>query len=255
MARDYCTLESVKRLLRTATQKVKTSESYKDLNYNSGNLGDGRLSGVTFEDSYVGSERFEAEFSDSTSFEVVGEEIGFLGNGTVGATFSCAQFTIPSSMWSGVAQTTDVFYFTSDSNISVDDAEGFIDDASNYITNRLGVVFGDSTNIPWEIDYSIEIPEGLNYAAIRLTAYEIFSAILAGQEIDQESPVYEWYKLAEKAIDAFIKWWVEEGSTGAPLWRSRDVRFKEIGVGGTPVDESLTDVTVDVEDGVTYVRN
>jgi hypothetical protein len=257
MARAYCTATQVKRLLRTATQKVKTSESYRDLSYNSGNSGSIRLGAVSFLDSYVGNERFDITFSDATSFEVVGETSGVIGTGTRNSTFSCAYFTIASSDWSGVAQVDDVVYFISNSNVSNDDIVGFIDDATNYINNRLGVVFGDSTHIPWAFDYSVGIPGGLQFAAIRFTAYDIFSSVIAGEDIDQESPVYEWLRRAEKAIDDFINWYQKEGFTGTARWRSRDVIFKEIGIEGYDVQNYSPeiDVTADVDDDETYERN
>ena len=245
MARAYCTSDQVKRLLRTATKKVKSSESYRDLSYNSGNSGTVRLSAVTFLDSYVGDERFDITFSDSTAFEVVGENIGNLGSGTVGEAFTCAYFTIAIASWSGVAQADDVVYFISNSNISNDDIDDFILDSSNYINNRLGVLWGDSTNIPWEADLAVVIPGGLEFAAIRLTAYDIFSAILAGEDIDQESPVYDWYVRAEKAIDDFILWYQNEGFTGTARWRSRPTIFKEIGISGYDTQNYSEEINTD----------
>lgn len=259
MARAYCTSASVKRLLRTATKKVKSSESYRDLSYNTGNSGTIRLGSISFLDSYVGDERFDITFSDATSFEIVGEDIGNLGTGTRNADFSCDFFTIASSAWSGVAQADDVVYFISNSNISNDDITGFIQDASNYINNRLGVVFGDSTNIPWEADLNVSIPGGLQFAAIRLTAHDIFSSIIAGEDIDQESPVYEWYRRAEKAIDDFIAWYQKEGFTGVARWRSRDVLFKDLGIDGYDTQNYAGELDVsetgDITDDKQYKRN
>jgi hypothetical protein len=245
MARAYCTAAQVKRLLRTATKKIKSSEAYRDLSYNTGNSGTVRLGSVTFLDSYVGDERFDITFSDSTAFEVVGEEIGNLGSGTVGVTFSCAFFTIAPGNWSGVAQAGDVVYFISNSNISNDDIGEFITDSGNYINNRLGILFGDSTNIPWEADLTLGIPGGLQFAAIRLTAHDIFSTILAGEDIDQESPVYDWYRRAEKAIDDFIKWYQTEGFTGLARWRSRETIFKEIGISGQETQNYAEEINTD----------
>ena len=232
MAVDYCTADQVKRLLRTATKKVRASESYRELGYNSGNQGTVRLADVTFEDDYVGIERFEITFSDATNFEVVGETSGYLGSGSIGVDFICDYFYIEPDDWTGVAQDSDVVYFVSDSNVSNDDIDGYIEDSSNYINNRLGIVFGDSTNIPWEEDWSLEIPGGLVFAAIRLTAHDIFSSVLAGENIDQESPVYDWYRRGEKAIDDFIAWYQLEGIVGLPQWRTVDAIFKEIGIYG-----------------------
>jgi hypothetical protein len=247
MARAYCTADEVKRLLRTATKKVKTSESYRELGFNSGNQGTVRLSAVTFYDDYVGDERFTITFSDSTNFTVEGEIIGYLGVGSIGVQFDCDYFVISPSDWTGTAQADDVVFFISNSNVSNEDLDGFIGDTSDYINNRLGVIFGDSTNIPWEWDWSIDIPGGLRYAAIRLTAYDIFSSVLAGEDIDQDSPVYNWYKRGEKAIDDFIAWYQTEGIVGTPQWRTVGVIFKEIGIGG--LDPKIFDGEIDTTTG------
>lgn len=229
------------------------------MSYNSANTGSIRLGSVDFLDSYVGDERFDITFSDATSFDVVGEITGNLGAGTRDSDFSCAYFTIASSEWTGIAQSGDVVYFISNSNISNDDLEGFIDDATNYINNRLGVVFGDSTNIPWEIDYAVDIPGGLQFAAIRLSAYDVFSSVLAGEDIDNESPVYEWLKRAEKAIDDFILWYQKEGFTGVARWRSREVLFKDLGIEGLDTQNYTGEMDVsqagDITDDHEYKRN
>jgi len=242
MARAYCTLDQVKRLLRTANKKIRTSEAYKELGYDQSNTGTVRLSSVTFLDSYSGHERFTVTFSDSTNFEVSGEDTGYLGTGSIGSTFSCSFFTIAPSSWSGVPQASDLVFFISDSDVSVDDANAFIVDASNFINNRLGEIFGDSTNIPWEADLTVRIPGGLEFAAIRLSAYYIYTSALAGTIFDQEAPVeVAWHIEAEKAIDAFLEWYNKESKTGAPRWRSRTTLFNKVGIDG--LEEGEVDVT------------
>jgi hypothetical protein len=252
MARAYCTLDQVKRLLRTAYKKVKTSEAYKNLGWNSDNTGTVRLTAITFKSSYVGSERFTITFSDSTSFEVIGDEIGYLGAGTTNALFDCSYFTIGTGNWTGTPDSGDSVYFESNSNISTDDANDFIEDACNFIRNKLGFIFSDSTNIPWEADLSVPVPDGIEFAAIRFAAYDIYASVIAGMEIDQEAPVVMWYKLAMDALVAFIKWWEKEEQIGAPQWRSRDlVVGTQIGIDG----EGETDRQVDVEEDTVKNRN
>jgi hypothetical protein len=253
MARDYCTLANIKRLLRTANRKINTSEAYKELGYNADNIGDIKLIDVTIEESYVGHERFTATFSDSTSFVVSGEESGYLGTGNIGSLFSCSRFSIPSTFWTGDPETADVVYFVSDSDVSTDDAEEYIVDASNFIRNKLGELFGDSTNIPWETDLTLDIPDGLVFASIRLAAYYIFTSAIAGTVIDQESPVIYWYKEGLQAIEDFLAWYKKETQVGAPRWRSREVLFTEIGISG--LEEDVIDVTEDTTLDHSYDRN
>jgi len=254
MARAYCTLEDVRRLLRTANKKIKFSEAYQELGYNSGNTGTVRLSDVSFVDSYAGHERYTLTFSDSTSFEVNGEESGYLGIGGRGSTFTCNHFSIAPSFWSGTPDADDSVFFISDSNVSVDDAEAFIGDASDYIRNRLGEVFGDSTNIPWEADLTIQIPSGIKFAATRLAAYYIYTACLAGTIFDQQAPVeVAWHEEAEKALDAFINWYEKESQVGSPRWRSRDTLFNKLGING--IEEGEIDLDADVTDDEGFTRN
>jgi hypothetical protein len=207
--------------------------------YNAVNNGSIRLGGATFLDSYVGHERFEISFSNSLNFEVSGEDVGYIGIGTNDEEFSCQFFSISPSDWSGIAQQGDTVFFTSNSDVSVNDATAFIDDAGNYIENRLGTLFGDSTNIPWNEDPTIQIPGGLGFAAIRLAAYYIYTAAIAGTIIDQEAPVeVAWNRAAEKAIDAFIEWYRSEAQISSPRWRSRGTLFDQLGISG--VDETDT---------------
>lgn len=253
MARDYCDLTNVKRLLRTANRKINTSEAYKDLGYNSDNVGTIILTAVTIEESYADHERFTATFSDSTSFVVSGEESGYLGTGSIGSLFSCSRFSIDSTSWTGTPGSNDVVYFVSDSDVSTDDAEAYIGDASNFIRNKLGELFGDSTNIPWETELTLAIPDGLVFAAIRLAAYYIFSSAMAGTVINQEAPIIYWYREGLQAIDDFLAWYKKETQAGSPRWRSREVLFKEIGISG--LEEDVIDLTEDTTLDTSYGRN
>jgi len=251
MARAYCTLAEVTRILRVAAKKVRTSEAYRDLGYNRDNGGTVRLTAVTFLDSYVGAERFEVTFSDATNYEVNGEDIGYLGEGQIDQDFSCSYFSISTDQWSGTPVADDRVHFISCSNVSTDDATAFIAGVSKWVNNQLGVAYGDSSNIPWESDLSVSIPEALNYAASYRSAYEIFSSVFAGADLD-ESPVEKWNRIAEDTVERFIKWKEEEGVESAPRWKSREIFFDELGVDG--VGKGAMDVTSDTEDDESYDR-
>lgn len=251
MARAYCTLDEVKRVLRTAAKKVRTSEAYRNLDYNRDNNGSVRLKGVTILDSYVGSERFEIEFSDTTNFEVTGEEAGFLGTGSMLSDFTCSYFTISPSQWQGVASAGDRVSFITNSNISTDDATAFVNGVSKWINNQLGVPYADSTNIPWEADLAISIPDPLNYAAIYRSAYEIFSSIFAGAELD-DTPVAEWKRIADEVVSKYVQWYEEEQTESSPRWMSREIFYDELGISG--VGKGLMNVRTDSEKDKEYTR-
>jgi len=252
MARPYCELVDVKRLLRTAAKKVKTSEAYRDLGYDTNNSGTVRLTAVSFLDSYVGVERFEIIFqADSTNFEVTGEDIGYLGSGNIGSEFSCQYFTISPLQWEGTPEEGDIVYFVSNSNISVDDANEFILDQSIYINNYIGKTFGDTTNLEWEEDLGAEQPEILKYACTYRSAFYIFISVYAGAELDG-SPVTQWRSTAESAIKLYIANRDNEGIQSVPRWKSRQILANTLGVDGSPYDkEYLTDL---VEEDRTYNR-
>jgi len=251
MARAYCTLDEVKRVLRTAAKKVRTSEAYRNLDYNRDNSGDVRLKAITLLDSYVGSERFEIEFSDSTSFEVTGEDAGFLGTGSMLSDFSCSYFTISPSQWQGAALSGDRVSFITNSNISTDDATQFVNGVAKWINNQLGVPYADSTNIPWEADLTVAIPDPLNYAAIYRSAYEIFSSIFAGAELEN-TPVTEWKNIADNAVNKYVQWYEEEQTESTPRWMSREIFFDELGI--TNVGKGLMNVRTDSEKDKGYTR-
>ena len=251
MARPYCTIEDVRRILRTATKKVRTSESYRELNYDRNNTGTVRLTAVDFLDSYAGTERFELEFSDSLNFEAVGEETGYLGAGDMSSTFVCTKFTVSPSYWRGTPVTGDIVFFTSDSNISVNDANGFIDGVGAWINNGLGAAYGDTTNIPWEADYGIAVPDALKYVAEYRAACEIFRSVYAGSELD-ESPVETWCGSAGKTLAEFVDWKETDGAQSSPRWISRDTFAKNLGVAGE--GDGVMDVTVDSEKDESYTR-
>jgi hypothetical protein len=252
MARPYCTVEDVRRILRSAQKKVRTSEAYRELGYNIGNAGTIRLNAITFQESYAGTERFEIAFSGSTSFEVTGETLGYLGIGDTGSIFTTSQFAIDSTNWSGSAVNGDIVYFTSCSNISTDDVEAFIDGVSGgFINNTLGTIYGDSTNIPWEADYNVSVPEVLKYVAEFKSACEIFRSVYAGSELD-ESPVESWCLTAKNALQEFIAWYEEANVESLPRWRSHDTLINTYGVEGE--FEGAIDKTTDTEDDVSYKR-
>jgi hypothetical protein len=233
-SRTYCDLDDVKRLLRTLSKresKIRFSDAYKGLETDNSNQGNVKLSGVNFLLSYYGHETFTMTYTDSTSFDVISDVAGDLPSGTRVATYTATdRFKIPTSKWSGTSEVGDICYITSNSDISDDDGDGFILDASRYINGFLLSVSGSESNIDFINDPSVDIPDAIVYACIRYTAYEIFHSVYAGMSIDEDSPVYMWKKMADESIKQFM---LGGGGGGSgPRWRARESLITELGVEG-----------------------
>ena len=232
MARVYCTLDQVKRLLRTSGEreaKVRFSEAYRDLKADEDNTGTISLSGVTFKDSWSGHEDFTFTFTDSTSFDVVGNVVGALGSGTIQSSFtSSGRFTVAASQWSGVANVGDKWYISSISDISNDDGDDFITDNTKRINAKLETAFGSLSNVNFYSSPSVSVPDAIEYACIRYTAYDIWNSVYSGQiPPGEESPVEMWKRDAKEILEDYIA-----GRGVGPKWRSRDSLVTDLGVAG-----------------------
>ncbi len=241
MSRVYCSLEDVKRLLRsviTRESKIRFSEALKSLKADSNNNGSILLSqsGITFEDSFAEHETYTFEFTDSTSFEVEGDVVGYLGSGNRFSDFVLDEkFTVSSSAWSGSALVGDKIYFTSASDMSNDDGNSFIVDSTNRINARLERIYGTLENVAFYDSTSVDIPHAINFACIRYTAYDIFNSVFAGISTDENSPVERWKRSAEETLDQYIS------SHGrGPVWKSRKLLMVDLGVSG--IGEGLIEI-------------
>jgi len=231
LIREYCVLDDVKRVLRSVgsrESRIRFSEAYKDLKANGENSGTIFLSGVNFDSCYADHETFTFTFTDSTSFDVVGDVSGDIGSGTTKALFSVTnKFTVPIAKWAGSADAGDEYYITANSDISDDDADGFIQDARKFINAELARIYGGLDNVSFIIDPSEEIPQPISYACIRYACYEIFSSVFAGSSIEEESPVKSWKNMADEAMEKYVS---SRGS--GPRWRARDSLITDVGVPG-----------------------
>lgn len=232
MARVYCNLDQVKRLLRTGgtrEAKVRFSDAYRDLKSDEDNSGNISLSGIAFDDAWAGHEDFTFEFTDSTSFDVVGNVVGSLGNGTIQSSFiSEDRFTVSPNSWEGIAGVGDKWYISSISDISNDDGNDFIGDNSKRINAQLEKAFGSLSNVDFYASPSVSIPDAVEFACIRYTAYDIWNSIYSGQiPPGEESPVEMWKKAANEVMDAYTY-----GHGSGPRWKSRDSLVTELGVEG-----------------------
>ena len=238
--REYCDLDSVKRLLRSAgprESRVRFSEAYKDLKADEDNAGSVGLTGVSFNSAYGGHEEYTFTFTDSTSFDVVSDVLGAVGSGERTSLFTISNtFSVPVANWTGGSVANDKIYISSNSDMSDDDADGFIVDARRYINAQLETSFGDLDSVPFLSDSSLEIPEGIVYACMRYAAYEIWSAIFAGVEIDEASAVGKWKKMADSSVGQYVS-----GKGTGPRWRARSSLITEVGVVGVGEGKIITD--------------
>lgn len=240
MARLYCNIDQVKRLLRTGgtrEAKVRFSDAYRDLKSDEDNQGEISLSGVDFSSAWAGHEDFTFEFTDSTTFDVVGNVVGSLGSGTVQLPFvSTDRFTVSIDKWGGVAEVGDKWYISSISDISDDDGDEFITDNCKRINAMLERIFGSLSSIDFYSDPSIAIPDAVEFACIRYTAYDIWNSIYSGQiPPGEDSPVEIWKKAADDAMGNYTY-----GHGSGPRWRARDSLITELGVKG--VEDGIIEI-------------
>ena len=229
MLRVYCSLEDVKRLLRSLANKeskIRFSEAYRSLEPDSGNTGDIALSGVNFVDSFAEHETYTFTYADSTSFTVVGDVLGNVGSGNRFETFTATdKFSVPSANWSGSAIAGDMYYITAASDMSNDDGHQFLVDSTRRIDARLERIYGGLNNVGFYDSTSVEIPEAINFACSRYTAYDIFNSVFAGLSSDEVSPVQRWKDSAESTLKSYLS-----GHGTGPRWKSRGLEVTNLGV-------------------------
>jgi len=241
MSRIYCEISDVKRLLRSVSNreaKVCFSGEYRDLKASSNNTGTIALSGVSFVDSFAKHETYIFEFTDSTSFDVTGEIVGNLGSGNRFSEFIAeGKFSVPAANWSGAALAEDKYYITANSDVSEDDGHEFIVDATRRINSYLERTFGTLDNVSFYDSTSVELPQAIEFACIRFTAYDIFNSVYAGIAPEGESPVEKWNTSAKETLDEYVL-----GHGRGPIWKSRASLITEIGVKG------VGDGTIDIDE-------
>ena len=248
--RQYCELSTVKRLLRSAgvrESRVRFSDAYKGLEADGDNTGTIMLSGVSFLDEYSAHETFTFTFTSSTAFSVSGDVLGFIGTGVISSLFTASgKFTVPSANWSGTAVSGDKVYITANSDISNDDGDAFIDDATKLINASLENKFGTLANVTFYSDLTATIPDAISLACVRFAAYEIFNSIFT-PTTEVGSPVEKWNDLANRSLEIYV-----EGHGIGPIWRSRVQKITEIGIAGIDDGVIETDNLTDAENKVYY---
>lgn len=231
MSRIYCELADVKRLLRSLANKeskIRFSSAYRDLKVDGGNTGTIALSGVSFVNSFAEHETFIFEFTDSTSFDVTGYVVGSLGSGNRFSEFTAeGRFSVPAANWNGAALAGDKCYITSASDMSEDGGHGFIVDSTRRINARLERIFGELGNVDFYDSTNIELPQAVQFACIRYTAYDIFNSVYAGIALEGESPVERWKTSAAETLEEYLS-----GHGRGPVWKSRESKITKLGVEG-----------------------
>jgi len=201
-------------------------------------LGSIALGEVTFDNSFAGHETFTFGFTDSTSFSVEGNIVGNLGVGTTQAKFTSRnRFSVITSNWSGIAQTGDEYYITASSDISDEDGEDFITDATRMMNAYLERKYGSLDDVDFYNDTSIVVPEAIQFACIRYAAFDIFNSIHAGISIEGESPVERWKIQAEETFSEYLS-----GHGKGPVWKSRASTITELGI------EGVKDGVIDIDE-------
>ncbi len=251
MPRAYCELSDVKRILRSQASResrIRFSSVHKDLKAGTSNQGSMQLSGVNFLSSYAAHETFAFTFTDTTSFDVVGDVGGSVGSGTSESLYTApGKFTTSNIDWTGRAVADDVWYISANSDISDDDGDDFILDVSRLINTKLKKAYGDLPDFTG-LSSTDTIPDAVVYASMRYAAYEIFNSIFAGSSIDEESPVGKWKTMADEAL----KDYVTTGGDG-PRWKARDSLIVEVGIEG--VGEGVLDIgTIDTAKNKDFQR-
>jgi hypothetical protein len=231
MLRVYCSLEDVKRLLRSLSNKeskIRFSEAYRSLQPDPNNTGDIALSGVNFVDTFAEHETYNFTYTDSTSFSVVGDVVGNVGSGNRFDTFTATdKFSVPSTNWSGSAVAGDIYYITAASDVSNEDGHQFLVDSTRRIDARLERIYGGLNNVSFYDSTSEEVPEAINFACSRYTAYDIFNSVFAGISDSEISPVVRWKKSAESTLENYLS-----GHGTGPKWKSRSLEVTVLGVPG-----------------------
>jgi len=244
----YCSIVDVKRWLSQQQKKVRFSDAYRRLEWDTNNSGTIRLASFSVSPDYQGQERFEMIFSNSEVFTMMGDELGYMGDGTRTVTFQSndEMFTIESGSWVGTAVTDDKVSFETAANISDTNGLAFMRDAMMFTNGKMRELYGDATNIPFYSDL-VPIPHEIELANIMLASCYIFNSIFVGGELEA-SPVQKWCEQGENILDGFI----EDARKMTPArWRSRPAHITETGIEGV---ESGVIGENDVADNESYSR-
>lgn len=229
MSRVYCSLVDVKRLLRsviTRESKIRFSEAYRGLKADPSNTGTILLGDISFSDAFAEHETYTFEFTDSTSFTVTGDVVGYMGSGIKTVEFELSErFAIEASFWEGFAEVGDKVYLTSASDISNDDGREFIIDSTKRINAYLSKIYGTLDSVAFYDDISVPIPDGIEFACVRYAAFDIFNAVYAGMSEAGREMVPMWKETANATLDAFVS-----GHGSGPRWKSRISLITTLGV-------------------------
>lgn len=245
----YTTLDNVKRILRTTSQRrIRFSDSIRNLAPASTNGGTITLSEVNMASDFAGSGRLvEVVFSDSTNFDVTmtAEETRAqysVGSGSIGVDFTSSgeEFTIPHTAWSGYAVAGDKVSFQTDSHISTDDGLWFIQQAEIAVDGQIGDIGGaykDIDSTSGRIFTELNVPSIIQSATTYLSAYLIWCVVNAGavaskEDTDIPTSVSMWRKVAETSVLRWMNREISREAHNVPRYISRMPLFTVEGILG-----------------------
>lgn len=208
----YSDLDAAKRLLRVLSvsgnnqYKIRFSNSYTLPEAYSSNDGDGILIGLTsLRSDYAGAENWWLKFTSATNFTLYrgDSEAVVDGSGNTSASFTSTSgiLSIAADRWSGSPQIGDRFKFTTDSNISDDDGDAFIEDADTILDGMM-LEFMDSDIVPIRSG----IPTLVQKASAYISASIIFTSVFSNLNTDQvPTLVRRWYNLGRQMVNLYIE--------------------------------------------------
>jgi len=237
-----CTLDEVKQLTNILGTKIRYSESYKALAYDSSNGTTGRISNITFPDSFHGSYKYKIIFADSTSFILNEATIGYLGTGIANSLFTSINnsVSIDSTAWSGVFAANNKFTFESDSNISNNAAQSEIDRMSNlFYASIIPNNFIDQTAVDTYLGESTVSMSLAKSFILHKVAWKIYNDIYPeAPDLEGQTVVNHWYRTWKEAWDALTGFLTSSYTFArTPQWVAPDLQFTDKGTtGGTVFD-------------------
>lgn len=207
---SYCDIDDVKRILRVLNNsgnnqyKVRFSDSYSIPEAYSTNTGTGKLKGISVLTSFAGSEEWHIEFTSGTGFTLYRSMDTTIndGSGSVSAAFVSTSgiITIASAQWVGTPVSGDKFKFRTNSNISDNDAEGFIEDADVIIDGMASKLL-KTTSVPFTT-----VPNLIKRASMYIAANLIFSSIYGTANTDEISNIVRsWLSFGRNLVTTYIE--------------------------------------------------
>lgn len=255
----YTTLDDIRVVLTHATEGgnnlIRFSDSYINLGADSSNNGSISLSKVLISTDYSGFRDVEIEFTSSTDYKVSAFMGGYsqnLGSGSINNDFTTAPswFRFLSADWSGTAQTGDKIKFSTNSHIATNGVIALARNAEVMVDSRLEEWFYNNSSLADELFFTSksDVPKAIRVATTYLSCYLIWTSIypihnvLTRTQVDRNSDIDNWKKMAERLINSYIKQRLIGEKAATPQWYSREPVFDKIAVDFTEPQDDYEDI-------------